>query len=85
MQYILTEEEYKNLVLKSDYDKKCHDVQVLNILVLKASHFKCIYDRTKEDEEIYGYLGYGPALCRYCDDCPLVKTGTCTRTKEFSQ
>lgn len=78
MQYILTEEEYKNLVPKSDYDKKCHDVQVLNILVLKASHFKCIYDRTKEDELVYGYFAV-------CDDCPLVRAGTCTRTKEFSQ
>lgn len=78
MQYILTEEEYKNLVPKSDYDKKCHEVNVLNILVLKKANFKCIYDRTKEDDQIYGYFAY-------CDDCPLVRAGTCTRTKEFSQ
>ena len=85
MQYILTEEVYKNLVPKSDYDKKCHDVQTLNKLVLKKANFKCIHDRTGEELLIYGYLGYGPALCRYCDDCPLVKAGTCTRAKKFSQ
>ena len=46
MQYILTEEEYKNLVPKSRYDNKCEEVEKLNELVLKIAKFKCIHDRT---------------------------------------
>lgn len=78
MQYILTQEEYKNLVPKSRYDYKCKEIEKLNELVLKVANFKCIHDRTMEDEEKYG--------CDfYCDDCPLVAAGTCSRTKDFSQ
>ena len=78
MQYILTQEEYKNLVPKSRYDNKCEEVEKLNELVLKKAKFKCIHDRTKEENEKNGY-------CFYCDDCPLVAVGTCSRTKDFSQ
>lgn len=78
MQYILTQEEYKNLVPKYKYDSKCEKVEKLNNLVLKVANFKCIHDRTREDEEEYG--------CDfYCDDCPLVAVGTCSRNKDFSQ
>lgn len=78
MQYILTQEEYNNLVPKNIYDNKCKEIEKLNRLVLKATKFKCIYDRTKEENEKNGY-------CFYCDDCPLVAAGTCRRNKEFSQ
>lgn len=78
MQYILTQEEYKNLVPKSRYDNKCEEVEKLNELVLKIAKFKCIHDRTEEDIKKYGYDFY-------CDDCPLVNTSTCSREQDFSQ
>lgn len=79
MQYILTQEEYNNLVPKSSYDNKCEEVDKLNKLVLKVADFKCIHDRTMEDEEKYGFDDF------FCDDCPLVAVGTCSRKKEFTQ
>ena len=81
MQYILTQEEYKNLVPKSKYDNKCEEVEQLNKLVLKVADFKCIHDRTKEDEEEYGDEFY-------CDDCPLADfnpSRDCGKRKNFSQ
>lgn len=78
MQYILTQKEYKNLVPKSRYDDKCKEIEILNDLVLKKAKFKCIHDRTREENEKNGY-------CFYCDDCPLVVAGTCSREQYFSQ
>ena len=78
MQYILTEEEYKNLVPKKIYNNKCNEIEMLNTLVLKYANFKCIHLRTKEDETIYGYDDY-------CDDCPIAETDTCNKRKNFSQ
>lgn len=72
MQYILTEEEYNNLVDKQQYNHKCEKVNELNKLVLKLSKFKCIHDRKE-----YGDF--------YCDRCPLSETGTCDKEKEFGQ
>lgn len=78
MQYILTQEEYKNLVSVNKYEFKCKEVEKLNKLALELADFKCIHERTMEDEDKYGYDFY-------CDDCPLVRVGTCYRTKDFSQ
>ena len=73
MQYILTREELDNLIPKSKYEEKQNEVKSLQQLVLKASNYKCIYDRTKED-------GYNP----YCDSCPIVDFD-CGKIKDFSQ
>ena len=76
MQYILTENEYKNIVPKSRYDSKCEEVEKLNKLVLKVTKFICIHDRTweeLEDEEFF------------CDNCPLWKAGTCRQSHNLSQ
>ena len=81
MQYILTQEEYDNLIPKSQYEDKCKQVRDLQMRLLKAYHYKCIHDRTKEDEEEYGDEFY-------CDDCPLADfnpSRDCGKRKNFSQ
>lgn len=69
MQYILTKEEYNDLVPRSKYNEERDKVEKLNIQVLELSEFVCI----KEE----------PRLCVYCDSCPIVET--CTKYKEFSK
>ena len=69
MQYILTKEEYDNLVPRSKYDKERDKVEQLNIQVLELSEFICIKE--------------SPRLCVYCDSCPIVDT--CTKSKDFSK
>ena len=78
MQYILTEEEYNGLISKKIYQQRCDEIIKLNKLVLKYADFKCIHERTREDEDVYGYDDY-------CDDCPLARTMTCNSRKNFSQ
>lgn len=69
MQYILTKEEYDNLVPKEKYYAEMDKVKKLNIQVLELSEFVCIQEK--------------PQLCVYCDSCPIVDT--CTKIKEFSK
>lgn len=69
MQYILTKEEYNNLVPKEKYYAEMDKVEELNKKVLELSKFTCIKEK--------------PQLCIYCDSCPIVKT--CTKHKEFSK
>lgn len=69
MQYILTKEEYNDLVPRSKYDEERDKVEKLNIQVLELSEFICIKER--------------PRPCVYCDGCPIVDT--CTKSKEFSK
>ncbi len=69
MQYILTQEEYNNLVPKEKYYAEMDRVEKLNIRVLELSEFVCIKEK--------------PRLCVYCDTCPIVDT--CTKSKEFSK
>ena len=69
MQYILTKEEFNDLVPRSMYVKRCDEIKELQKLVMKASGHTCIYD---EQEEFY------------CDKCPLANFD-CGRRKEFSQ
>ena len=69
MQYLLTKEEYNNLVPKEKYYAEMDKVAELNKKVLELSKFTCI---KKE-----------PRLCAYCDNCPIVET--CTELKEFSK
>lgn len=69
MQYILTKEEYNNLVPRSKYNEERDKVEKLNIRVLELSGFDCIKER--------------PRLCVYCDNCPIVDT--CTDQKSFSK
>ena len=77
MQYILTKQELDDLVPRRRYEEKCNEVKELQKLVMKATNHKCIYDRTEEDEEEYGYDPY-------CDNCPL-NNFDCGRRKDFSQ
>ena len=73
MQYILTEEEYKNLVPKSKYEEKIKEIEELQLLLMKATGHTCIYfDMLGDDEEIY------------CDNCPLAHFD-CGNQKEFGQ
>jgi hypothetical protein len=72
MQYILTEEEYKNLVPKSKYEEKCKENKELQQLLMKAAVYICIYD--PQDKSV----GF------YCDNCPLAHFD-CGKRKEFSK
>ena len=71
MQYILTEEEYKNLVPKSKYVEKINVIEELQQLVMKISGHICIYENKG-------------GIYSYCDQCPLAKID-CGRSKEFSK
>jgi hypothetical protein len=77
MQYILTEEEYKNLAPKKElYELRelfLDSIDVLNKKVLELSNFQC----TKEY----------PHLCSYCDNCPISRLGTntCKQNQQFSK
>ena len=44
MQYILTLEEYDNLVPKSELNKAKEKIDILNDKVLELSGFSCIYE-----------------------------------------
>lgn len=72
MQYILTEDEYRNLVPRQKYNDALDESQKLRELVLKVSKFKCIHERNRAN---YDY---------YCDNCPLAEM-SCGRYKDFSQ
>ena len=77
MQYILTENEYKNLVPKKELNDLrelfLDSIEVLNKKVLELSNFKCAIEY--------------PRVCSYCDNCPISRLGTntCMRTQEFSK
>lgn len=71
MQYILTEEEYNNLVPKSKYLERNNQLVELQRLVLKATGHICIYEQN--NYEVF-----------YCDKCPLANFD-CGKRKEFSQ
>lgn len=72
MQYILTEDEYRNLVPRQKYNDALDESQKLRELVLKVSKFKCIHERNRFNDDYY------------CDDCPLAEM-SCGRCKDFSQ
>ena len=72
MQYILTEEEYRNLVPLQKYNDALDESQKLRELVLKVSKFKCIHERNRSSYDFY------------CDKCPLAEM-SCGRCKDFSQ
>lgn len=77
MQYILTEDEYKNLVPKKELNELrelfLDSIDMLNKKVLELSNFKCAIEY--------------PRLCTYCDNCPISRLGTntCMRKQEFSK
>lgn len=73
MQYILTEDEYRNLVPLQKYNHVLDESQKLRELVLKVSKFKCIHERNNTDCD-YDY---------YCDICPLAEMN-CGKIKDFS-
>ena len=69
MQYILTEEEYKELVPKEKLYDLLDEIQKLNEHVLELSNRICEY---KDG-------------CGYCDGCPIGKDGTntCLKVGEY--
>ncbi len=69
MQYLLTKEEYENLVPKERYNTEKDKVEKLNKQVLELSGRSCV-------QETQGDFGY-------CDFCPI--TLTCTKIKRFSK
>ena len=72
MQYLLTEEEYKNLVPKSKYEERFRQILELQQLVMKATGHVCRYD----SQGAYEYF--------YCDKCPIADFD-CGHRKEFSK
>lgn len=72
MQYILTKEEYNDLVPKSKYEEKLKEIEELQQMVMKATGHICIYDEQDKREEFY------------CDKCPLADFD-CGKRKEFSK
>lgn len=72
MQYLLTKEEYDDLVPRSIYVKRCDEIKELQQMVMKATGYICIYDEQDKLEEFY------------CDNCPLADFD-CGRRKEFSK
>lgn len=73
MQYILTEEEYKNLVPKSKYEQKIKEIEELQLLIMKTTGHTCIYFNMR-----------GEIAFTYCDNCPLAQFD-CGKIKEFSK
>lgn len=71
MQYILTEEEFKNLVPKFRYEEKIKEIKELQKLVMTVTGHKCIYDNKG-------------GIFSYCDKCPLANFD-CGLRKEFSK
>lgn len=72
MQYILTKEEFDDLVPRSIYVKRCDEIKELQQLVMKATGYICRYDSQGD----YVYF--------YCDNCPLAHFD-CGKRKEFSK
>lgn len=72
MQYILTKQEYDDLVPRSIYVARCEEIKELQQLVMKATGYTCIYDSQGE----YVYF--------YCDNCPIAQFD-CGKRKEFSK
>ena len=73
MQYILTVEEYKNLIPKSKYEEKLKEIEELQQLLMSATGYTCRYDDVQYSYEFF-----------YCDNCPLAKFD-CGKRKEFSK
>lgn len=77
MQYILTEQEYKSLVPKTELDnlRKLYrdNIEPLNEKILELSNFLCAIEH--------------PRLCLYCDKCPIGSSGTntCMRNQHYSK
>lgn len=74
MQYILSEEEYKNLVPKEKYYDLMDRVEKLNKKVLELEYG----EPTCPTEDSNSY---------YCDMCPISDfgTGTCLKVKKYSK
>ena len=72
MQYILTEEEYKNLIKRQEYWGALDMIEKLNKEVLKLNGVPCVR---------------GDRPIGYCDNCPIGSFGlnTCTKTKRYSK
>lgn len=75
MQYILTREEYINLVPREDLKKSDEKVRLLNSKVMELSEHPCRRG-----------IG-GRSFTSYCDGCPIGAFGTktCTEQQQYSK
>lgn len=75
MQYILTEQEYRDLIPISKVIKLKEEVQLLNDKVMELSEHPC------------GSNTDNRSVTFYCDDCPIgaLGTGTCTKSQQYSK
>lgn len=75
MQYILTEQEYRDLIPISKVIKLKEEVQLLNDKVMELSKHPC------------GSGADYRSVTFYCDDCPIggLGTGTCTKSQQYSK
>jgi hypothetical protein len=72
MQYLLSREEYKDLIEKSDIGERSADtvdkqkalIQDLRTKILEQAKYTCYHDVPPNSPEVYIDDGY-------CDDCPL--------------
>ena len=60
MQYLLTEEEFKNMVPKQSLIERDEALELARNIILTQSNFNCIHDISEL------HVKYGG----YCDDCP---------------
>ena len=73
MQYILTKEEFNNLVSKEKYEELLKSNEKLVEYILNNDKFNCIYAH----KDPFGY----------CDFCPIYKIdyNACKKVKHFSK
>lgn len=69
MQYLLTDDEYRELVPKFRYKESLIKIDVLNEKLLEAKGYSCHQNQ-----------GFG-----YCDNCPIGAFGTISCTKPYKR
>lgn len=80
MMYILTEEEYKALMPRSEHaiirNNLLDAIHRAETFILKDRRFKCVLD-----------VEPGKHIMNYCDDCPLGYMGikTCDKEQRYSK
>lgn len=83
MQYLLTEEEYNNLVPKAEVERRDLALKKLHELFFKHSTFKCIHDT--QDRRMYGYCDYCPLAPMHPELPYEVSKLLCDKSKEYSK
>lgn len=75
MQFLLTQEEFSNLVKREEVEKRDYALDKMRVLLLSAKGFVCIHDKKRMD----GHRGY-------CDECPVADIReACSKPKNWSK